>query len=188
MATRKMEPKGRRRTKVALFGGSFNPPHWGHLDIVRYLLAQGGFDEVWVIPCLRHPLKKRLAPFWERFKMTRLAVRPLGSSVRVLDVERRLGGVSWTWRTIRYLKKVHPDHDFSWVIGRDQEKGKWQKWDEIEKGVALFEIPRGPASPIRDISSTEVRERVETGKSLEGLIPSVVLSYLRRKGAYHRHD
>ena len=172
------------RIKVALFGGSFNPPHVGHVQIVAYLLGELAFDQVWVIPCFRHPFGKKLVPFWDRLKMARLALQAYGSRVRVLDLERRLKGVSWTWRTIRYLKRRHPDADLSWVIGGDQEKEKWRHFDRISKAVTLVEIPRGSKSPIRDVSSSEVREALVRGNGADELIPACVLGYLRRLQLY----
>lgn len=145
--------------RIALFGGSFNPPHLGHYEIARRLARRKTIDEVWVLPVFRHPLRKRLAPFSRRLRLCKGFFKPLGSRVKVKDLEKRLGGVSWTIRLIRHLKRRHREDDFFLVLGGDsyRQRGAWKDFDSIREEVRLIIFPRGAASPIPNLSSTQIR-------------------------------
>jgi len=172
--------------RVAIFGGSFNPPHIGHVAICEWLLAKDLADEVWAMPCLIHPFGKHLAPFEDRFAMCLFAFRDIGPKVVVSKVERFLGGTSHTVRTIRHLINSHPDCNFSLVTGGDVETQtkEWLDFDQIKKLVPIIAIPRGPKSPIPDISATQVRGRIEAGQSILGLVPKEVAVYIITHGFY----
>ena len=145
--------------QIAIFGGSFNPPHAGHREIVRRVAARKRINEVWVLPVFRHPFRKRLALFEKRLRSCRGFFRGLGPKVRVKDLERRLGGTSWTIRLVRYLKKRYPRHRFLLVLGQDayRQRGAWRDFREIRRNAGLIVFPRGPRSPIPNISSTRLR-------------------------------
>lgn len=166
--------------RVALFGGSFNPPHIGHVAICEWLLAKDLADEVWVVPCLIHPFGKFLAPFAERFAMCLFAFQDIGPKVVVSKVEKFLGGTSHTVRTIRHLIDTHPDCKFSLVTGGDvgAQTKEWLDFDQIKKLVDVIAIPRGPRSPIPNISATQVRDRIAAGDSIVGLVPREVAVYI----------
>ncbi|MBI1909116.1 MAG: nicotinate-nicotinamide nucleotide adenylyltransferase [Deltaproteobacteria bacterium] len=172
--------------KIALFGGAFDPPHRGHVGIVEHLLEKR-FDQVWIIPCWRHPLGKKSLPFWKRFRLCRLAFRPFGKKVRLQDIERRLHlDRSWTVETLRYLCRKYPRQEWTLVIGEDnyQKRGEWRGFEEIEKRATLYRIPRGPSSSIPDVSSTEVRQKAALGRDLTGLVPDSVCRYLGQHSIY----
>jgi nicotinate-nucleotide adenylyltransferase len=82
--------------RVAFFGGSFNPPHVAHQLVALYVLETAAVDELWMVPCLKHPFDKALAPFPQRLRMCELAAAALGPRARVSDIEGRLGGESRT--------------------------------------------------------------------------------------------
>lgn len=151
--------------RIALFGGSFNPPHAGHYEIARRLARRKTIDEVWVLPVYRHVFGKRMEPFDRRLKACRVFFKPLGRKVSVKDLERRLGGRSYTLRLLRRLKGRCPAVRFSLVIGADayRERGKWKGFEEIRKLARLIVFPRGKGSPIPNISSTALRARKITG-------------------------
>ncbi len=146
---------------VALFGGSFNPPHRGHYEIVRRLTRRKGIDEVWILPVYKHPFRKKMALFTERLNLCRNFFKPLGPKVKVKDLEKRLSGKSYTIRLIRHLKKKYPTCRFSLVMGADayRERKAWKDFGEIEKSVRLIVFPRGRRSPIPNVSSTEIRRQ-----------------------------
>src|SRR5436853_6974273 len=91
--------------RVALFGGSFNPPHVAHQMAALYVLETAPVDELWLIPAFRHALGKPLQPFEDRLEMCRLAAAALGPRVDVSDVERAIGGASRTLYTLRRLRE-----------------------------------------------------------------------------------
>jgi nicotinate-nucleotide adenylyltransferase len=166
--------------RIALLGGSFNPPHQAHVAICAWLLNNDLADRVWAIPCFEHPFNKELADFEDRLRMTRLAFEQFGERVVVSDVERELGGVSYTVRTVAHLKSRYPDDEFSFVMGGDVsgESGMWRDFGKIEEMVSLITIPRGEGSHVPDISATEIRGRVEAGQSIDGLVPPNVEVYI----------
>src|ERR1700690_2784239 len=108
--------------RVAIFGGSFNPPHVGHQLVALYILETAAVDELWFVPCWKHPFDKALEAFADRLRMCELAAAALGSRARVSDIEAQLGGEeSPTLLTIKGLQVRHPGHEFLLVIGADLE-------------------------------------------------------------------
>jgi nicotinate-nucleotide adenylyltransferase len=168
---------------VAVFGGSFNPPHVAHLLAATLVLATQDVDLLLVVPAFKHPFAKSLAPFDERVTMCTLAMGWL-PGVEVSRVEEELGGESRTLRTLEHLRATHPEWAMRLVIGSDlvAESSKWHRFD-------LFSaLARGPESSslLPDISSTEVRARIEAGAwtELQELVPRAVLSHIRARGLY----
>ncbi len=178
----------RVRKRMGLFGGSFNPPHIGHTAICRWLFDHGLVDGLWVVPCLAHPFGKKLAPFDDRLAMCRMAFSKLSLPIEVLDVERELGGVSFTLRTVRELISRHPEARILLVTGEDvkDETCKWHEFDKIRDLVEIVHIPRGPDSPVPDVSSTQVRERVEARQPVVDLVEREVAIYIVTKGLFRQ--
>src|SRR6185436_15273951 len=102
--------------RVALYGGSFNPPHVAHQLAALYVLETQPVDELWFVPCFKHPFEKALEPFEDRLEMCRRAVAPLGPRARVSDVEGRLGGESKTLRTVNELLRQSPGLELHLVV------------------------------------------------------------------------
>jgi nicotinate-nucleotide adenylyltransferase len=172
--------------RVAIFGGSFNPPHVGHTEICRWLAGAGGFDEVWVVPCFVHPLGKRLIPFDDRLKMCRLALAKLGLPIEILDVERELGGKSRTLRTVEELKRRHPSYRFALAVGGDigEQEKHWHRFDRIAELVDIVRIPRGERSHIPDMSSTELRRLIASGDRYNDMVEPEVADYIAKNNLY----
>jgi nicotinate-nucleotide adenylyltransferase len=179
---------------VALFGGSFNPPHVAHQMVALYVLETERVDQLWFAPCFRHPFDKPLAPFENRLRMCELAAKGLGARARVTEIERTIGGPSRTLNTLRRLRELHPKDEFSLVIGSDvaAEVPTWYGADELRAVASFIIVGRratvGAAdhSPVTmpEVSSTEVRQLLRAGKSAEGLVPRAVLDYIYRHGLY----
>jgi nicotinate-nucleotide adenylyltransferase len=180
--------------EIALFGGSFNPPHVAHQMVALYVLETAPVDQVWFVPCWKHPFHKPLAPFDNRLRMCELACKGLGTRARVTEIERTIGGPSRTLITVRRLRKLHPNHNFSLIIGSDlaDEVPSWYRSADLQALVPFIVIGRRAAkyaadySPITmpEVSSTEVRNLLRAGKSPEGLVPRAVLDYIYRHGLY----
>ena len=178
--------RSKRGRRIAIFGGSFNPPHIGHTAILRWLGDLGIFDEVWVVPCFQHPFDKPLAPFEHRLEMCRLAFSKVGVPLNVLQVERELGGKSRTVRTLEHLMEQNPDDTFRLVVGDDvtEDFEDWHDFDRIKQLVEVIKVPRGPKSPIPDVSSTEIRRRMKAGEQFRDMIEPEVAIYLVTKALY----
>ena len=179
--------------RIALLGGSFNPPHVGHLMNAYYVLATREVDRVWLMPVFRHPFAKRLAPFADRLRMCELAAARFAGGVEVSRAEAEAPGSGRTIETLEFLLQRHPEHCFSLVIGTDilPERCKWTAFDRIEQLAAIIVVPRagfpdpegrGPALP--EVSSTEVREKLARGEDVSALVPREVLAYVKEKGLY----
>lgn len=179
---------------VALFGGSFNPPHVAHQMVALYVLETERVDQLWFAPVFKHAFDKPLAPFENRLRMSELAAQGLGPRVRVTEIERTIGGPSRTLHTVRRLRALHPDHTFSLVIGSDivPELPAWHGIAELQALVSFIVIGRRAAVGAADhslvtmpeVSSSEVRRLLRAGKSAEGLVPRSVLDYIYRHGLY----
>jgi nicotinate-nucleotide adenylyltransferase len=180
--------------RVALFGGSFNPPHVAHQLVALYVLETAPVDELWFVPAYEHAFGKPLVPFDDRLAMCGLAAAALGPRARVDDVERTIGGRSLTLQTVRRLAELHPEHAFSLVIGGDlvAEVPTWWGGAELQASVPFVVVGRGGAGPgvgrggvaMPEVSSTEVRQALREGKSVEGLVPRAVLDYIYERGLY----
>lgn len=172
--------KRRSQKRTAIFGGSFDPPHIGHVAICEWIFARELADEIFVVPCFIHPFGKHLTPFEDRYNMCLFAFGEMGPRVTVSKIERLMGGTSHTIRTIRHLIDGHPDRNFSLVTGGDikAQAKAWLDFDQIRKLVPLIEIQRGPKSPIPDVSATEVRRRISAGEPFVDLVPRPVAVYI----------
>ena len=176
---------------VALFGGSFNPPHIAHQMVCLYVLAVEPVDAVWMVPAFAHPFGKELAPFSDRLAMCALAAAPLGAGVEVCDVEGRLDRPTGrTLDTLRELGRRHPDICFRLVVGADilGEVDGWYRWDEIVRIARPIVVGRagyGEAEVVLPaVSSTAVRARVAAGDSAVPLVSRAVMSYITSRGLY----
>lgn len=181
-------------TVVALLGGSFNPPHIAHQMACLVALETAGADEVWMVPTYRHVFDKMLAPFDDRVAMCERAVEVFGDRARVCAIEGELGGdKSRTYDTLVALGRRHPGRRFRLVIGSDilAETDRWHRWEDVERlgdPIVLERpgFPSGRALPpaLPDVSSTEIRDRLRRGRSVDGLVSRRVLECARERGLY----
>jgi len=178
--------------RVALFGGSFNPPHVGHQLVALYVLETAEVDELWFVPCWKHPFDKTLESFAHRLRMTELAATAVGPRARVSDVEARLAGEkSRTLLTIKALQSSYPQHGFLLVVGADLEAElpSWYGAEELRRSVQILVVGRGGFAgrfPVimPAVSSTEIRARLHASQPVDGLVPRAVLAYIREHGLY----
>jgi nicotinate-nucleotide adenylyltransferase len=179
---------------VAVFGGSFNPPHIAHVMAVTVVLSTEAVDRVLVVPTYQHPFAKSLAPYEDRVRMCELAMGWI-PRVEVSRVEEELGGESKTVRTLEHLLGKHQDWKLRLVIGADilVESSKWFAFDRIRQlaplivlGRAGVEHPGAPRPILPMISSTEIRTRLAARDlhGLESVVPRSVLSHIAAQGLY----
>jgi nicotinate-nucleotide adenylyltransferase len=185
--------------RVALFGGSFNPPHVAHQLAALYVLETAPVDELWFVPAFQHPFDKPLEPFRDRFRMCELMAAALGARVRVSDIEALLEVPSRTLRTVRKLIEDHPGTEFSLVVGSDllSEIDSWRGSAELRKLVPLIVVARGghpdrgredraslSSAAMPAVSSTEIRAALAEGRDVSSLVPKTVLDYITARGLY----
>ena len=172
---------------VGLFGGSFNPPHRGHVSLCKYAL-QNGIDEIIVIPSNNHPLKNNLTSFEHRMRMSILCLKACFDSdrIKISNIEKRKN-LSFMRDTIREVKKEHfeksgeKEISFRLLIGSDilDQIHKWKYWDEVEKSAPPFVIPR-----LGELSSTEIRERILKDEPTDDMLVEPVLKYIQEFELY----
>jgi len=193
--------------RIALFGGSFNPPHISHQMICFYLLEYKGFDYVYLIPTYKHPFGKQLISFEHRVKMCCRLALPFVGKVIIDSVEAYLSESRseqtkqcYTIDVVREFTTRHPEVDFTLIIGSDvlEELDKWKEFNEIRKLVEVLVLARGdyvnPNTSIwlydiayfrkPEYSSTEIRELVAKSKSIEHCVPPRVRQYIRKNKLY----
>ncbi len=192
---------------IALFGGTFNPIHLGHLSIARAAVAELGLEKLIVIPSAKPPHKtaEHLAPDADRMVMCRLAVGD-DPQIEVSDVELHGQGPSYTVRTLRKFRERHTEAEIIFLVGTDMLRDfhLWRDFEEIVHLARIVTMPRPGvdladlaelrsalggaaverlladllATPLVDISSTEIRRRVRAGQPIDDLVPPAVAHYI----------
>lgn len=192
-------------SRVGIMGGAFDPVHLGHLLAAEAAREQYGLEEVWFMPSHIPPHKHQAGVSGkQRLEMVEAATRA-NPAFKPLDIELRRGGVSYTVDTIRELRREHPDLDLYFIIGADMVN-YLPKWEGIEEltGMLRFIGLQRPGSfleldalpdhiqqavhladmPLVDISSSLVRKRLASGKSVRYMVPDEVHEYIVRSGLY----
>jgi nicotinate-nucleotide adenylyltransferase len=188
--------------KLGIFGGTFNPPHVGHLIVIECVRDQLAFDKVVLVPSCRPPNKidTAIADGHHRLKMVSLAIEE-NAGLEVSDVELRRGGISYTVDTVRAIAAQFPRSSLSLIIGADNlmEFQTWKSPDEILTLTDLVVMTRPgftlandrfPKSVTRvnvpniGISSSDIRRRIKTGRSIRYLVPHPVEKYIIHHALY----
>lgn len=152
--------------KVAIFGGSFNPPHMGHILCAAFAKAVSEVDEVWVMPVGKHPYGKKLTDWWVRFDWCTKAFAPF-DFVSVKAHDNRDGGSGKTWDLIDYLESQEHGYEFHLICGTDvyDDIKNWYRGKELWERMEgrFIPIPRGDEndpSSLPPLSSSDVRAQV----------------------------
>lgn len=180
---------------IMLFGGAFDPPHNGHLQIAQAILDQQLADALWFVPCAAHPFGKKMSPSANRLEMLRRATE---LPISTFEVEK--SATSYTIDTIEYFAKRQPNDHFSWLIGSDQLPSftRWQRWQDLIKNFTVFVYPRQDFPfdqlqaemvalkqlPLVTISSTLIRELASNNARIDQLVPASVAEYITRHRLY----
>jgi nicotinate-nucleotide adenylyltransferase len=186
-------------------GGTFDPPHIGHMLAAESARDAYHLEQVWFMPSHIPPHKNHAGASGEdRLAMVENAVAGHGA-FRILDREIARGGVSYTIETIRSLQQEFPQHEFFFIIGSDmvQYLPKWKEIEELVRRLTFIGVGR-PGTPLDlgvlpgfiadrvlladmpmvDISSTMLRARAAEGKSIRYMVPEAVFHYVQRSGLY----
>jgi nicotinate-nucleotide adenylyltransferase len=177
---------------VAVFGGSFDPPHVVHTLVAAYVLSAHRVDRLLIIPAFRHPFAKRLAPYEQRVRMCELAMADI-RRVEVSRLEQEIGGESLTVRTLQELKRRRSTANLRLVMGSDllEETPRWHDFEQIERLAPPIVVARGghaadgaagPAFP--EMSSTEIRRRLYEGMDTRGWLADAVSEHIARHELY----
>ncbi len=187
--------------RIGIFGGSFNPVHYGHVLLARRALSALNLDRVYFVPANRNPLKSAavLLPAALRLRLLRIALRPY-PPLLVSDCELRRKGLSFTVDTLEYFRKKFPGSTLYFLCGADTPRGlaRWKNPEKILRlgrfvamtrpGHALGRQRPGvlelPFDAV-DVSASRVREALARGGSVRRWVPAgtekVLEKYYRKK-------
>lgn len=189
--------------KVGIFGGTFDPPHVGHLIIAETVREQFGLDRVLWIPSRQPPHKENpdIEPE-DRLAMTLRTVADNEAFV-VSELELKRTGPSYTIDTVQELQDTQPEREFVLIIGGDSLRTfhTWRAPDEILQRVPLVVYRRAPDdeqaakeryarqarfadAPLLGLSSTDIRKRCRKGRSIRYLVPEAVRTYIAQHALY----
>ena len=136
--------------KIGIYGGSFNPVHFGHVGLAKWVIEHTDLDELWLLVSPNNPLKPAnlLAPEEARLEAVREAIKDIPGLV-ASDFEFHLPRPSYTANTLRELQRAYPEHEFTLVIGEDNLTifDKWKEYEYILKNYRIFVYPRRSNSP-----------------------------------------
>jgi nicotinate-nucleotide adenylyltransferase len=180
-----------QKKKVGIFGGSFNPIHTGHIALAKSLCQQAGLDEVWLMVSPMNPFKKEATDLLTdklRLEMAEQAIAD-EPKLKACDYEFHMPKPSYTWHTLQALSQDFPHVSFTLLIGGDNWASfyKWFHHEDIlshypivvypRKGCDIGKVPSGVTiveTPLLNISSTEIRQRIKEGKSIHGMVPDCI--------------
>ena len=181
--------------KIGIYGGTFDPIHYGHLILGREACEQLGLDRVIFVPAALSPFKKATHASGEaRMSMLRAAIE--GELMfTVNDCELRRPPPSYSIDTVLQIHDREPDAELFWLIGSDNvdRLSNWHRFEDLNKLVKFVVLDRACSevkSPYLivqrniDISATEIRKRVASGRSIRYLVPQAVEEIIRCEKLY----
>jgi nicotinate-nucleotide adenylyltransferase len=185
--------------RLGIFGGSFDPPHVGHLLVVTDACEALRLDRLIFVPAAVQPLKggQASATARHRLEMVRLLVADdTRFTVDPIEIERE--GLSYTVETLAAFAERHPEAERFFLVGMDvlASFGQWREPERVLRLATLAVMQRAgetgpvPAGAVRvetrrvDVSSTEIRNRVRTGRAIRGFVPDAVAAYIEGQRLY----
>lgn len=196
--------------RTAMFGGSFNPIHNGHIQLAKAFIPRLGLDRVLIVPTFIPPHKqaKDMADGNQRLEMCRIAFEGVGG-IEVSDIELRRGGASYTYLTLEELHALYPEDELFLITGADMflTIETWRHPEMIFSLATVCGVPRnddsidelaeheellrslGAKTEILDagvmtVSSTQVRNAVKNGEDISSFVPAGVAEYIRTNRLY----
>lgn len=185
--------------KIGILGGTFDPPHLGHLIIANEVMCSQGLDEIWFMPNQEPPHKEKsnAVSNHDRIEMLKLATADQPTfKLKLIELERQ--GPSFTYDTIKILKKNDPEKQFYFIIGADMVEylTKWHKIDKLLEMITFIGVKRPSYNlqtsypilysevPDIGISSSMIRSRLKEGRTIRYLVPDSVRSYMKENHLY----
>lgn len=175
--------------RIAIFGGSFNPPHLGHVLCAVYAQKMGNVDEVWIMPSADHPYGKELLAWDDRWQLCEAAFAGLDFVKLRQDELQNDGGR--TFNLVLHLKKTYPEHEWFLIGGTDvaDDMSNWYRGAELQEMVELLAVPRqgfdhGSATALPAISSTDIRDRLARGMTIDEVVPLCVERLIAERRYY----
>lgn len=184
--------------KIGIFGGSFDPVHIGHTLLAKKALKQLELDFLFFTPAYLPPHKSRkLVSAFHRKKMLQLAIDDCKKFL-ISDFELNRKKKTYTYQTLNYFQRKYPEAKIYFIFGSDLV-GNLNTWTKLEKLTQMCKFAVGKrkhypfdkkngfielSGKIADISSTDIREKIKNGFSVNGLVPIAVENYIKKNGLY----
>jgi len=184
--------------KIGILGGTFNPPHLGHFMLAQTALEKLELDKVFFIPTNKPP-HKEMYPIEAKHRLIMLeGALETKPKFILLDWELARDGVSYTIDTLKRLKDEYPEDDFFLIIGSDLAN-YFETWKDYKEILSLVKVAVGKrnSSPLKsdegfltfditqmDITSSQIRERIESEFSIKGFVPDSVYDYVDKNKLY----
>lgn len=194
------------RKKVALFGGSFNPIHIGHLALANYICEEQWVDELWFLLTPENPLKQHKNQLDEhvRLEMVQAAIKGY-HKFKASDFEFHLPRPSYTINTLKALNENYPEYEFHLVIGADNwvAFNQWKSYKEILANFHILIYPRNGytidsdslppnvqfiETPQIEVSSTFIRESLKKRMDIRYFLHAEVYTYIQNNKLYQDLD
>ena len=186
---------------IGLYFGSFNPIHIGHLIVANHILNESSLEKIWFIVSPQNPFKesKSLLNEFDRLHLVRLATQD-DARMKCSDIEFNLSKPSYTTETLTFLSEKHPEHTFSIIMGSDsyQNLDKWKNFEAIVSNYSIYVYKRKGHeinktlseksfilnAPMIEISASQIRMNIKSGKSIRYLVPEIVREEIETRKFY----
>jgi nicotinate-nucleotide adenylyltransferase len=185
--------------RIGILGGTFDPPHNGHLLIANEVLFALDLEEIWFMPTNIPPHKKydQLISNDDRIKLITLAIST-HPRFKLQRIELDRQGLSYTYDTMKLLNDIYPGYIFYFIIGGDMVEylPHWYRIDQLVELVQFVGVNRPGFTitslynvievnvPQFDVSSSEIRKRITKGQTTKYLLPKIVEQYIEEKNLY----
>ncbi len=200
--------------RIGILGGTFSPPHFGHLILAQEAMEKAGLSKVIFIPCGNPPHKdmEQVIDANLRFEMVRRAIEN-APNFEISDIEINSEGKSYTAKTLEKLRNIYKNDTLCFIVGADSlcNIDRWYHPQEIfdnaevvaayRSGLDLTEFSKAvlhcekdygaritTVEMMVDISSSDIRERVKKGKSVSDMLPERVFEYIEEMGIYKEQE
>jgi len=188
---------------IGLYFGSFNPIHLGHLIIANHVLNETPIEKIWFVVSPQNPLKesRSLLNEYDRLNLVRLSTQD-DNRIKCSDIEFSLSKPSYTTNTLAFLSEKHPEHKFAIIMGSDsyQNLAKWKNYETIISNYPIYVYKRAGSdiiksfenepiilnAPIVQISASQIRENIKSGKSIRYLVPEIVREEIETRKFYRQ--
>jgi nicotinate-nucleotide adenylyltransferase len=188
---------------IGLYFGSFNPIHLGHLIIANHVLNETHIEKIWFVVSPQNPLKesRSLLNEFDRLHLVRLATQD-DNRIKCSDIEFNLAKPSYTTNTLAFLSEKYPEHKFAIIMGSDsyQNLAKWKNYETIISNYPIYIYKREGSeiiksfdnepiildAPIIQISASQIRENIKSGKSIRYLVPEIVREEIETRKFYRQ--
>ena len=187
-------PRDRSRRRVALYGGSFDPPHICHVLAAQWALAMLPVDELWFVPVWQHAFGKQLSPFETRVALCRAAAASVGPRAKVSELERD-AGTTYTADLLTEAVRRWPGYQWHLLVGTDvyAKRAAWSRWEQVSAMATVHVVGRAGSNEVGDVtmtlpdvSSTALRDELASGVGplARAWLPHRVRRLVERKGLY----